>query len=771
MTHLVPLGDTGWSVWRDVLLRSAGFPADGLDRFAAPDCADAADRHLAGDLDASAFSAAYADATRASSAAVCEVAADPLFREAVAWQNPEALVALDGLLRDGPDAPRNVRRRGRENVVAGYWQRYVAKCETIGFFGPVCWGTVEPGPPGVVATSGPGLLRRRAVQLEYWALAAYANRLAADPEVRRWLAPARAPHVHLDGRVVHRPAQRPAPVSLTESTALLRCDGIRPARDIVDDLVADRQTGVRRAEEGFLLLAHLVERGLLRWDFDLPQGFVAQECLRERIEAIGDPECRKEALAGLDRLATARTRVADAAGDPAALAGVLSALDAEFTALTGLPPRRRAGQNYAGRALCHEETVRDVELTVGAGVLDALAPALDLPLRAARWLTAELATAYGDALRDLYADLSGDGPVRLGDLWFVAQGPLFGPGDRPVDRVAGEFAARWERVLGLADLPAGAARLDLGSTELAPRVAEQFPATRPGWSAGRVHSPDLQLFAESPQALAAGEFGAVLGELHAAYATFNAELFTHCHPDLDRLRRAYAADLGTGRLRPLYPVDFPRVGGRLSASLSGPDDYRLAFADAPGAPRDRLVPANAAIVSEVDGVLVATGPDGARWPLVEVFSDLIAVHAGDAFKLMTDRPHSPRITVDRLVLHRETWRTTVGASGLTDAADQAQRYLAVRRWRAALGLPERVFVRVATELKPAYVDLTSPLYANRLCLLLRAARRAEGDEVTVTVSELLPALGQAWLPDGAGRRYVSELRLHISDSAEAEVMA
>ncbi|WP_223201114.1 lantibiotic dehydratase, partial [Micromonospora sp. M42] len=278
------------------------------------------------------------------SAALCGIAADPLFREAVAWQNPEALVALDGLLRDGPDAPRNVRRRGRENVVAGYWQRYVAKCETIGFFGPVCWGTVAPGAPGVTAVPGPGLLRRRAVHLEHWALAAYADRLAADPQVRQWLAPVRAPHVHLADRVVHRPAQRPEPVSLSESIALCRCDGTRPARDVVDDLVRDGQTGVRRAAEGFLLLAQLVERGLLRWDFDLPQGFAAQEHLRERIAAIGDRECRARALAGLDRLAAARTRVADAAGDPAALTAALSALDAEFTALTGLPPRRRAGQ-------------------------------------------------------------------------------------------------------------------------------------------------------------------------------------------------------------------------------------------------------------------------------------------------------------------------------------------------------------------------------------------------------------------------------------------
>ncbi|MET8043679.1 hypothetical protein ABZU25_22790 [Micromonospora sp. NPDC005215] len=41
MSHVLPLGGTGWSVWRDVVLRTAGFPAEGLADFAAPDAADA----------------------------------------------------------------------------------------------------------------------------------------------------------------------------------------------------------------------------------------------------------------------------------------------------------------------------------------------------------------------------------------------------------------------------------------------------------------------------------------------------------------------------------------------------------------------------------------------------------------------------------------------------------------------------------------------------------------------------------------------------------
>lgn len=768
MTHLIPLGGTGWSVWRDVLLRSAGFPADGLDRFAAPDCAAVADRHLAGEADLDEFAAAYERASQSSAIEVCAVAADPLFREAVAWQNPEILVALDGLVKAGPHGPRNVRRRGRENVVAGYWQRYVVKSETIGFFGPACWGEVEPGAGGLTTRPGASMLRSRHVYLEYWALAAFADRLAMDPQVRPWLAPVMPPHLSLEDRVVLRPAQRPVPVSLTEALALGWCDGTRRAMAVVDDLVRDDRTGVRRPEEGYLLLEHLAERGLLRWDFDLPQGFLTEDWLYERLETIGEPSVRARAQADLDRLSAARSRVSAAAGNPAKLAQALSDLDGEFTALTGLPPRRRAGQTYAGRALCHEETARDVEFTLGGGLLDAVAPALALPLQAARWLTGALARAYAAALRELYLDLRTDGPVRLGDLWFLAQGPLFGAGARPVDTVARDFADRWERVLGLAEVPTGTRRLDLTAQALAPTVAEQFPALRPGWSAGRIHSPDLQLCADSPQALANGEFLAVLGEMHAAYATFNAELFTNAHPDIAALRRAYTTDFGTGRLRPVYPVDYPRTGGRLMPSLFGPADYRFAFADTPGVDRERLVPASAAIVSEVDGQLVVTGPDGTRWPLLEAFSELISVHAADAFKLMTDRPHSPRVTVDRLVLARETWRTTVAETGLVDITHQGQRYLAVRRWRATLGLPERVFVRVSTELKPTYVDLTSPLYASRLCLLLRAANRAGGGGVPVMVSELLPTPEQAWLPDSQGRRYVSELRMQVRDPAEPE---
>lgn len=765
--HLVPLGDTGWSLWRSALLRSTGFPADGLERFSAPDCAAAAEALLDGEADAETFGKAFAEAVANSAAHVTALAADPLLQEAVTWQNPGAVAALDGLVRGGPGAPRNAKRRHREVVVARYWQRYCAKNETVGFFGPVAWVTLDPvAAPAVTIRPGQGLVRSRRVFLEHWAVAAWAERLAEDPAVRRWLAPSLLPQLSLQGRRVLRPARPPLEVSAAEAWLLARCDGRRPAVAVLAELLADPSVEVRREVDGELLLERLVERGVLAWDLNLPQVPEAEEALRTRLAAIGDAPVRGRALAGLARLGTARDRVAEAAGDPAALRDALGRLDEEFTTLTGRPARRRPGQAYAGRALCYEEAARDLEVVFGGPLLEALAAPLGILLRAARWLTGALAAAYGDAVRELYEELrTGGGEVRLSELWYLAQGPLFGAGERPVDAVAREFARRWAGLFGL-EAAAGARALRFSAAELAGPVETAFPAERPGWAAGRLHSPDLQVCASSAEALARDEFLVVLSELHAAWPTFDCAVFTWAHPDRPALRRALAADLGP-RVRPLYPADWPRYTGRLAHTLDGPDDRQLGFTAAPGGDPDRLLPITAVVVGEEDGALVARAPDGERWPLLEMFSALVSMHAVDGFKLVAAAPHTPRITVDRLVVARETWRTTVAGTGLAEVTGEAPRYLAGRRWRAELGLPERVFVKVGTETKPFYADLTSPLYVSSLCTILRSARAA-GDDVPVLVSEMLPTPDQAWLPDAAGGRYFSELRVQALDPLESD---
>lgn len=765
--HLTDLPGTSWRVWRDALLRSAGFPADGLDRFSAPAAAAAADAQLAGAPDGAAFAAAYAEAVAATGRATYSVAADPRFREAVGWQNPGAVDAAAGVLRDGPDAPRNSRRRRREELIAKYWQRYCAKNDTVGFYGPICWVTLDAEAPPLVGGAGPGgLTRGRTVFFEWWALDALAALLAEDPAVRRALPAALQPQLSLDGTTLRSPHRPPATLPPAEAALLARCDGRRTAAAVAADLVA--AGAFRREDDVLALLGQLAERELVRWDFGLPLTLAAERTLHDRLAAIADDTVRERATGPVRRLAAARDALAAAEG-PDAVTAALSTLEETFVAVTGRAARQKEGQTYAGRTLVHLESVRNAELTLGGPVLAALAP-LEPLLRSSRWLTGALADAYETALAELYTDLAaeaGDGPVGFGELWFLAQGAVFGQ-HKPADAVVADFCRRWIDVFGLEAVPASTRRLDLRLADVAAAAAAAFPAERPGWAMSRIHSPDVHLLADGPEALARGEFTAVLGELHIGWAALDTDFFRLGHPDPERLRAGLAADLGTGRVHPLLPSDWPRHCARNADWMDGPDDVHLGFVPAPITDPDRLLPVSGLTVGpDGTGRLVARAADGRSWPLVEVFAGMLGLHAFDTWKLAGGREHTPRTSVDGLVLVRETWRTTVGATGLAEVSGEAERYLAVRRWKASLGLPERVFVRVATEVKPCYVDLSSPVYARVLCTLLRGARQRVGDGVEVAVSEMLPTPQDAWMPDAEGRRYCSELRLQVLDPVGA----
>lgn len=155
--HRVALGGD-WLLWRDFAVRSAGFPIDGLAAFGAAD----------------------------ESARLAKVARDPSLREAMTWQNPAAVAnALDRIAEGGGGSTSKSRRR--EDVVASYWQRYCAKNDTIGFYGPLAWGRIVHTPtPAIRARSG-DLIRERCVHLESWGVQTIAGCL--DSELRVPLGP------------------------------------------------------------------------------------------------------------------------------------------------------------------------------------------------------------------------------------------------------------------------------------------------------------------------------------------------------------------------------------------------------------------------------------------------------------------------------------------------------------------------------------------------------------------------------------------------------
>jgi hypothetical protein len=710
------------------------------------------------------FDAVFADATVRLSRAIAAIHADPVFQEALTWQNPGLAQFLHdhGISRG---AARRTKDRKRELVVASYLQRYCLKNDTIGFFGPDGWARVDPGTAGLVVVPGEQLAARRTTYFEVWAIDKVAAAIAGQGRVQGWLRPRRTRSVFLAGNVLHRPHRGPVTLTDAELRVLLACDGRRTISDVLDS------AGGPGASAASAVLARLAELGALRLDLEGPAHAWPERLLREKLELIADPAVRAAALEPVDQLVRARDAVAATAGDPAGLARALAGLAETFEQVTGAAPTRRAGENYAGRTLVYQDAVRDVRVELGAAVTRALAGPLSLVLDSARWLVNDITDKY----RVLFGELvdresarAGGGPVPLQRLLTRAAPYLYTHGRRGVGELAeasvAELQRRWAQVLGP---PSSPSRHQVSADAIATRAAECFPARPVTWSGARQHSPDIMIAAASPGEVERGNFLLVLGEIHLASNTLASRSFIEQHPDPARLIAAEQADRGPQRIVPIPAKDHPNVTSRTSppSALLGPGElyWSSAITDSLDPDESSLVLPGAAmtVTRRGENLVVQVMPSGTELDFFEVIADTMTDMISDAFQPAAPAAHRPRITIDRFVLSREQWVFQVADSGWAFAKDEQDRYYLARRWRQDHQLPERVFYRVPVELKPTAADFRSIVLVNLLAKHIRQTHAAGHSEFTVT--EMLPDLGQLWLTDRQSRHYSSELRFIAYD--------
>ncbi|MFE0589830.1 hypothetical protein [Micromonospora echinospora] len=754
--HLVPLGG-GWGLWRSFCVRAAGFPVDLLEPLADPELAALADA-----VDAGADDGAYRDrfrhAERALARALHAAAADPRVREAVAWQNPGALdTGFDTLLRRDPETvSRTGRHRKTEALVTSYLHRYAAKNDTIGFFGPLRWARIDPEQPEPVRAVHDGTAGDRTLYLEGWALAELGRTLA--PPLRPWLVPRLLPLLGVDGDTLRVPSADPVPLDPVQAAVLRALRPGRTAGQVVAAVSADAGGDPDRV---WAALDRLHADRRIEWTLEAaPDDLHPAATLRSVVATVDDPAVRAPALAALDRLTSAAATVTAARGDATAVRDALAGLGATFTDLTGAAPVRAAGQLYAGRTLVFEECRRPDSIRLGRAALDTLAAPLTLLLESARWYTAAGAALYRRALRARYDQLAArrpGTPVPLADLWLAARDVLIddpGPVVRPLTRA---LHHRWERLLAVR---AGDRRVRRRAADLRAAAAAAFPAGPPGWATAVQHSPDLMVAAPDLAAIAGGDVDWVLGELHPGYHTMRYASWVDCHPDPAALAGAMAADLPGAVVRIGATGSQGGSATRFSPRLLAPGHRRLVFApDTCGHDPDHDLVVGDCDVVDTDGrLLVRRRSGGEGHDLVEVFADLVAANLMPHFRLLSPAPHRPRVTIDRLVVGRESWTVPARDVDFAGDPDEARRFLRLRSWAKRLGLPRHVFLRCAGERKPVHVDLAGLASVEVLCRAVRRARRTGGDDAEVTVTEMLPDPGQLWLTDADGRRHSAELR-------------
>ncbi|MFY1679701.1 MULTISPECIES: lantibiotic dehydratase [unclassified Streptomyces] len=749
-----PLGDSDWRVWDVGLLRGAGFPVSGLGILGGPRAARSADR--VGTDGTEAFHAAYRADSDAESRALADLAADGDFRRAVAWQNRTIYRVLDSVVEGRGSASR---RRRRERGIAMYWLRYCAKADMIGFFGPGAWMTVGQGRRAVDVEHGPALTRERHTSFERWAVAALGDWMVAQPGARWWFPPMLRADVHLDGDRLVLAGGRTIRLRDDDARVLGLADGDRSADAIAQETGWDAASARERVEKA---LARLVRQRVVTWDANIPVDVRAEAVLRRRVAGVGDPTLLarfREVLAELDGLREA----IDGSSTAEELAESLDRLDAYFHRTTGRAASREQGKMYAGRTLCYQDSLRDCRMDLGRDFIDGIARPLALVADAADWFgnrLAELVEAEVAGLVRAAAPRSAVGVVTLADVWPRVLNLFWGDHPTPVRVATAELARKWQETLGVdpaAELPT---RMRFSVAEIQGRARVAF-ATGPVRSPHlALHSPDLQIAAPSVAAVNEGSYITVLGELHACLATLDPSSLAWTTDD-PPLRDKVNSALGGGRLVPLLPVDWIRNSGRVVPAHVGTTDRLIGFTRAPFDDRARVDPAASITLRESEGTVTATTPDGRERDIAELLGVPISIIAADAFKIGLDRAHAPRVTLDDLVLFRETWRPRLADVGLPEKADAERDYLAVRDWRARASLPDRLFVKFQAETKPYLVDLTSPTLVRSFATTVRAALRQD-PEATVVLSEPLPDPDDSWLADSHGERYVSELRLQIS---------
>jgi len=808
--HRVALAGTTWSVWRDVALRSAGFPADKILAICDEPLARSADLAGADPSGLLAYDSEYVDSGSRLSRAIAGVVADPAFHEALSWQNP----ALAQILYDaGPRPVRRSKDRKRELVIASYLQRYSLKNDTIGFFGPVAWASAGPaqdhaGPAqdhegrnhegrnqegrnqeGLTVAPGEQLIARRTTYFEVWAIDKVAAEIARQGRALGWLRPRRPLSTLLAGNVLHRPYRRPVTLTRAELDVLLACDGRATIAEVLD------QAGQPDAHA----LTRLAELGAVRLDLEGPVHAWPERLLLAQLDQIADPAARAAARAPLARLIWARSEVA-AAGDPVELRRALADLAATFEQVTGSPATRRAGEMYAGRTLVYQDTVRDVRVELGTAVTTALAGPLGLVLDSARWLVNDITARY----RALFTELvdqemarNGGRPVPLSRLLTVASPYLSFRSGRGLSELTAasvaELRQRWHQVLGS---PQSQNLHQVSAAAIAAKVAECFPGRPVAWSGARQHSPDIMIAAASPADVDRGDFLLVLGELHLAHNTLESRALVEQHPEPARLIAGELADHGARRIISMPAKDYPNVTSRSSppSALLGPGQLYWSAGLIESLDPDEsdesatVLPAAALTVTrrgnrtsnrtsngtsnrtsngnEPDGdnndLVVQVAPSATELDFFEVIGDLMGGLAVNAFQPVTPAAHQPRICIDRLVLSREQWTLQVADCRWAFSDNEQERYYLARRWRQEHGLPEQLFYRVPVELKPIAADFRSIVLVNLFAKHIRQTEAA--GQVQFTVTEMLPGLDQLWLADRAGQRYSSELRFVAFDA-------
>lgn len=645
---------------------------------------------------------------------------------------------LSGALQATP--LRNKQARADERHLLLYLQRVAAKNDSLSEFGPEGWGTVTGATEKLRFAPAPGVARRETF-LERWTALGIAAAINADPEAVVELAPRLHPNGRLEAdHFISTETGETVALDPATRALLARCDGATPAYSLGVPL----QTLVRLAEQNLILwrmeipafASHPVDvliSDIAHWRAGPAQGRWLDEllplaALPEKFAATTETFSRL----GLIDDATAR----------------LEKLGAHKTASRFL---------YSATNPIGEECFRECHVSIGQNLVDEVA------IEAAPWI---------DLWRDNYAfvahrvatglrALVEQSPLQNGALPLPAflracadaQLPLTGPGmvvfaHNAFQEVKSAFVENFGRHTDKREY-----RFSKDDCHF---VRQEFDYPR--FDEYTYPSGDLQLGAESVEAVSRGEYQWILAELHPPVALLHHGFFWCC-PEPGTLARALATTTGG---KPNFHFGFFAADFTATTAVrlfDGLPDSTVFVSAQRGNSHWRTIPPSELEVycigknGDVRLRTRATGED------VGSFARAWTIPLGFHPFTFSLGAHTPRLYCGKIVVQRESWTVALEELGADDFTGISRDLvMAVERLRSRRQLPRHVYIRPSEQAlrrsgaegrdkdtKPVYIDFESYLFLEIFHRWLSKAGELE-------ITEMLPTPDQLLWREPDGRR-------------------
>ena len=734
----------------------AGVPFENVERLATPDTSAAARDLLAKHGKLTAEDKIRLGQTLENELAIARAA---LFESARAAVRPYLIFATDGVRErlttfliklEGSSPPkRNKDLRATERALLLYLQRISAKNDSLSQFGPCGWGNVEGKPRLLSLAPQPGIARKESF-LERWTAHGLAGAMNADPEASDELSPRLHPNGRIeDDRFIFADTGETTKLDATTLEILGRCDGSTPAGSLGFELKT---------------LEELAQRKMILWEVEVPAlDPHAFDTLAADVKNWRPGSARTHWLEQLGPIVSLPTKFADSS-DASARMDIMNEARHRLQAL-GSTRANKTRFLYSASNPIGEECFRECNFTIGEELINETVveaePWIDLWRDSYAFIASRVAAGLRNVLEKMPIQ---NGAVPLPAFLHaceMAKLSLTGPGLVALAHIGFQEIKTAFREMMKAHADQAEYELTADDCHFV-RKKFQYPK----FDDYTYPSADLQISAESTDAVARGEYQWILAELHPPVALLHHGFYWSC-PDKSSLHQALASTVN-GRPSFHFGIFVADFTASTCVHLIDPmPDLTSFVARERGNSRWRVIsPSDTEVYVDPDNSDVCLRKIGTREYLGSFARSWIIPLGFHPFQFGM-MPHTPRLRCGKVIVQRRTWTVSMnelGAGNFTGISRDL--VLAVERLRVHRDLPRYVYIRPTEQAlrrsgvegrdkdtKPVFVDLESYLFLEIFHRWLTKSGELE-------VSEMLPDPDHLLWREADGRR-TFELRTLI----------